>query len=43
MAIIMAYNKLLPPKIWNHKSNLQNNDGNTVAMILAANNIEIPN
>ena len=30
-----AKNGLIAPKYWNHDSNLKNNDGYTVAMLLA--------
>lgn len=30
------------PKLWTHKPNEQNEDGWTIAMILACNKIEIP-
>jgi len=38
----LANNKIIPPKEWVHDSNLQNKDGNTVAMILALNYIIPP-
>ena len=31
----LAYSGLIPPKDWEHDPNIQNNNGDTVAMILA--------
>ena len=33
----LAINGIIPPKQWYHKAELQNNNGNTVAMLLAEN------
>ena len=41
--MILAYHKIIPPKQWQHKSSLQNNYNDTVAMILAEKEIIPPN
>lgn len=38
----MAKNKIIPPKEWNHRPDIKNKYGNTVAMILAVGSISIP-
>ena len=40
--MILAYNNINIPKEWQHVPTLRNNYGQTVAMILAMVNAEIP-
>ena len=42
VAMYLASNKIIPPKEWEHKPSLQNEDGWTVAMILAKKGINPP-
>jgi hypothetical protein len=42
VAMILAYNGIIPPVEWWHNTEMKNNRGNTVAIILAKHSIIPP-